>query len=307
MTPTPAAPARDAAPPALAAPRPTFLVVGVAKAGTTALYHYLAEHPEVYMSPVKEPCYFVPGHGPVETWEDYLALFAGAGGAKAVGEATPRYFHDPAAADRIAEALPGVRIVVLLRQPIERALSHYLMLANNDAAIRPEPFAGFFRRVAADPARWKDGGLAERGLAMGFYADSLARWMDTFGRDRVAVYLDEDLRQAPVQVMARLYAFIGVDPTFRPDVSKRYNVGQGLPRSGGVQRLVYRRSPLKRLAQFVLPDAVRDAARRALLRLNQGERPALTPEERREFTAPYHDDIRRVEKLIGRDLSAWLA
>jgi hypothetical protein len=307
MTPAPETTASARGAPVSDASRPTFIVAGVAKAGTTALYHYLGEHPEVYMSPVKEPCYFVPGYGPVETWEDYLALFVGAAGAKAVGEATPRYFHDPEAAGRIAEALPGVRIVVLLRQPVERALSHYVMLTNNDAAIRPEPFAAFFRRVSADPAGWKTGGLAERGLAMGFYADSIERWFDTFGRARVAVHLDDDLRAAPEHTMAAIYAFLGVDPTFRPDVSKRYNVGQGLPRSGGVQRLVYRPSALKRLAQRVLPDPVRDAARRALLRFNQGERPALTPEERRAFTAFYRDDIRRVETLIGRDLSAWLA
>lgn len=293
-------------PAAPAGPHPTFLVVGVAKAGTTALYHYLGEHPEVYVSPVKEPGYFASGYG-VETWEDYLALFADAGGAKAVGEATPRYFHDPEAPDRIAAALPGVRIVVLLRQPVERALSHYVMLANSSATIRPEPFAAFFRRVMDDPARWHAGGLAERGLAMGFYADSLARWLDRFGRDRVAVYLDEDLRQTPERMMAALYAFIGVDPTYRPDLERRHNVGQGLPRSGGLQRLVFQASALKHLAQRLLPDPVRDAARRALLRFNQGEKPALTPDERRAFTAVYHDDIQRVERLIGRDLSAWLA
>jgi hypothetical protein len=279
--------------------------VGVAKAGTTALYHYLGEHPDVYMSPVKEPGYFATGYG-VETWEEYLALFAGAGGAAAIGEATPRYFHDPDAPGRIAEALPGVRIVVLLRQPVERALSHYVMLANNSAAIRPEPFADFFRRHLHDVDRWHEGDLGARGLAMGFYAGSLARWLDRFGRDRVAVYLDDDLRRDPQATMAGLYAFLGVDPAFRPDLGKRYNVGQGLPRSGGVQRLVYHASGLKRLAQRVLPDGVREAARRALLRLNQGQKPALTPEERRTFTAVYREDIRRVEQLIGRDLSAWL-
>jgi hypothetical protein len=302
---SPAAPASGpAAPPLADAPRPTFLVVGVAKAGTTALYHYLGEHPEIYVSPVKEPSYFVPGFR-VETWEEYLALFADAGGAKAIGEATPRYFHAPEAPARIAEALPGVRIVVLLRQPVERALSHYLMLANNRAALEPEPFASFFRRHRDDVAGWAEGGPGVRGLAMSFYADSLERWLDRFGRDRVAVYLDEDLKKTPERVMAGLYGFLGVDPTFRPDLGKRYNVGQGMPRSGAVQRLIFRDTPLKRLARRLLPEALRRHGTGAARRLNRGERPTLSPAERREFTAVYLDDIRRVERLLGRDLSAW--
>jgi hypothetical protein len=278
--------------------------VGVAKAGTTALYHYLGEHPEVYVSPVKEPCFFVPGQG-VETWEEYLALFAGAGGAKAIGEATPRYFHDPEAPARIAEALPGVRIVVLLRHPVERARSHYLMLTNNRAALEPEPFAAFFRRHRPEAAHWQEGGLGERGLAMSFYADALERWLDTFGRDRVAVYLDEDLRAVPERVMAALYAFLGVDPAFRPDLTTKHNVGKGMPRSAAVQRLIFRDSPLKRLAQRLLPRALRRRGVGALVRLNRAGRPTLTPEERREFAAVYRDDVRRLERLLGRDLSAW--
>ncbi|MDX1419442.1 MAG: sulfotransferase [Rubricoccaceae bacterium] len=286
------------------APRPTFLVVGVAKAGTTALYHYLGEHPEVYVSPKKEPGFFVPDYG-VERWEDYLALFAEAGDAKAIGEATPRYFHNAEAPAKIAEALPGVRIVVLLRQPVDRARSHYVMLTNNGATLQPEPFASFFRRHLPEAARWHEGSLGMRSLALSFYADSLERWLDTFGPDRVAVYLDEDLRRAPEQTMADLYAFLGVDPAFCPDLSKRYNVGRQLPRSGAIQRLIFKGSPLKRLARRLLPEPLRRRGVSAVLQLNQSRQAPLTPEERRAFTEVYRSDLQRVERLIGRDLSDW--
>ena len=276
----------------------------MAKAGTTALYHYLGEHPEVFMSPAKEPAYFVPGFR-VETWEEYIALFAGAGDAKAIGEATPRYFHTPESPAWINETLPGVRIVVVLRQPVDRALSHYLMLTNNRAALQPEPFASFFRRHLSDVAHWKEGEVGARGLAISFYAEPLERWFDTFGRDRVAVYLHEDLREEPDRVMAELYGFIGVDPSFRPDLAKRYNVGQGMPKSGVMQRLIYRDTLLKRLARRLVPAALRRRGISTALQLNRGGKPALTPDERREFTAVYRDDIERVERLIGRDLSAW--
>lgn len=292
--------------------RPTFLVVGVPKAGTTTLYHYLREHPEVFMSPAKEPTYFVPRKSRVATWEAYLALFADAGDAKAIGEATPRYFHDPEAMERIAQALPDVQVVVLLRQPVERALSHYLMLTNNRTALTPEPFSAFFRRHLAEAPGWEHGTpserpRSERSIAMSFYASALERWFERFGRDRVAVFLQDDLRASPERMMAELYGFLGVDPTFLPDVSRRYNLGQGLPRSGGVQRLVFRQSPAKRLAQRVVPEVARRAVSRILLRLNQSNRQQLSPAERRTFTAVYRNDIQRLERLLDRDLSAWLA
>ncbi|HYF40037.1 MAG TPA: sulfotransferase, partial [Gemmatimonadales bacterium] len=121
---------------------PNFIVIGAAKAGTTALYWYLAEHPQIFMSPVKETNYFayeVDASGqlvygdpedhqfPIRTRAEYEALFAEAGPASAVGEASPIYLECPQAAGRIQSAIPGALLVCCLRHPVDRAYSDYLM------------------------------------------------------------------------------------------------------------------------------------------------------------------------------------
>lgn len=127
---------------------PNFLVIGAVKAGTTSLYHYLQEHPQVYMSSVKEPRFFVlegkqsdeqnaPGflRTRITTIEAYRALFDGVTTEVAIGEATPDYIHDPEAAPRIQQHLPDVRLIAMLRNPVDRAFSHYWQLIRH--AERP--------------------------------------------------------------------------------------------------------------------------------------------------------------------------
>ena len=130
---------------------PNFITIGAAKAGTTALYQYLAEHPQVFMSPTKETNYFAYGldkqghllYGDpeyhrfgVRSWSDYGALFTNADDAVAIGEVSPIYLECPQAAARIRERLPDVRIICGLREPVDRAYSDYLMYLR----IRGRPF-----------------------------------------------------------------------------------------------------------------------------------------------------------------------
>src|SRR4051794_34967159 len=110
---------------------PNFLIIGAAKAGTTSLYHYLRQHPDVYMSTIKEPNYFcfeeqLPEYAPVRTLAEYESLFDGASSQPAVGEASTQYLNSAAAPRRIANILPNVRLIVSLRNPADRAYSSYL-------------------------------------------------------------------------------------------------------------------------------------------------------------------------------------
>src|SRR4051794_36389137 len=111
---------------------PNFLIIGAAKGGTTSLYHYLRQHPNVFMSPVKEVRYFCCDEFPawdatIRTASAYASLFAGADASHlAIGEASPQYLNSAVAADRIADELPGVRLIVLLRNPVDRSYSSYL-------------------------------------------------------------------------------------------------------------------------------------------------------------------------------------
>ncbi|EPZ44556.1 hypothetical protein N007_10785 [Alicyclobacillus acidoterrestris ATCC 49025] len=143
---------------------PNFLVIGAAKAGTTALYRYLSQHPEVFMPSIKEPNYFalanreVRFQGPgddrtnrssITRFADYQALFDEADGYQAVGEASPMYLYTADAANRIHDLIPNVKLIVILRDPVERAHSAYLHLRRDER----EPLANFADAIAAEEER----------------------------------------------------------------------------------------------------------------------------------------------------------
>jgi sulfotransferase family protein len=247
---------------------PNFFVVGANRAGTTSLYRHLRSHPDVYMSPKKEPSYFAFSGGSEPTppyWdkflhvlaldeEEYGGLFAAARSEAAIGEASTAYLDSSVAAARIRTAVPDARIVMSLRDPVEcfesriRALQHWKI------------------------HRWDDLDKAlrdhEAGKGDNFfyyrYHDPVKRWLDLFGRDRVKIILFDDLVRDPGRVVRDLYAFLDVDPTFvPPGLGTRFNHA---PAAGDMQ---------------------------------------LTPEIRRHVIEHTRDDTARLSELIQRDLRNW--
>src|SRR5215210_1748036 len=151
---------------------PNFLVIGAGKSGTTSLYHYLRQHPDVYMSPVKEPLFFAaeggrirfPGPdgrmisraanpGAVTRMKDYRALFAGVSGKKAVGEASPQYLYTPEAPLRIKHYVPEAKLIAVLRNPVERAYSAFL----HRTRLGREPLADFSEALRQEDSRMREG------------------------------------------------------------------------------------------------------------------------------------------------------
>lgn len=287
-----------------AMPLPTFLIIGAAKSGTTSLYEYLGQHPEVFMSEIKEPKYFAwdaerpsarpwPGY-PVQAHEvvdedAYQALFAGASNEKARGEASVIYLESLFAPDRIrAELPPGVKLIVSLRQPAERAYSDYLM------AVR----------------RGWDGSLAE-GLApeqhrvqVGFYHRLLSRYYELFPAEDIKVLIFEEWREDPLSTISELSEFLGVGAGFEPRIGQRHNVG-GLPRRKWLHKQMLLRTGWRRTLLKFTPKPLRRLGR--WVYYNNLEHPGPMPAEvRRELTGLYRPDIVELQKLIGRDLSAWL-
>lgn len=294
---------------------PTFFVVGVAKAGTTSLYHYLAQHPDIYMSPVKEPRFFaLEGHsldfpGPGDervrettttTFEAYRALFDGVRGERAVGEASVIYLYHPGAAAAIARAIPDARIIALLRDPADRAYAAYLYQVRDGY----EPLTSFEEGLAAEPRRMAGGWFPVWFYRdQGFYHRGLARYYERFDPTRIRVYLHDELAADPRAVLADAYRFLGVDDGFQPDVRTRYNPG-GRPRSMRVQRFLTRRHPAKEAAKRVIPE---DWGHRLISFVQPANlaRPPVSPETRTDLVDGYADDIEQLEGLIGRDLSSW--
>lgn len=289
---------------------PNFIVIGAAKAGTTALYWYLAEHPEVFMSPVKETNYFAYGldqsgrllygdpdvhHFPVKSLSEYEQLFAEAGGVVAVGEASPIYLECPQAAGRIRELLPNVRLICGLRQPIDRAYSDYQMyLRRRGRRLDPARDLAATSVWARPDSRW---------LHVGRYYEQLKRYFDAFPREQIHVFLFDDLKRGALETVQNIYRFVGVDPAFKPDFEAPHNIG-GLPESMVLEGFLTSKS-IKSAVEPWIPTAVANWVRRLRMR-NMRPAPPLPTELRRELSGHFRDDIRRTADLIGRSLEHWL-
>ncbi len=289
---------------------PNFIVIGAAKAGTTALYWYLAEHPEVFMSPVKETNYFaygLDGQGrllygdpdvhrfPVRSLSEYEQLFAGAVDSPAVGEASPIYLECPQAAGRIRELLPRARLICSLRHPVERAYSDYQMYVRR-RGYRLEPQRDLTATsVWAHPdSRW---------MQLGRYHEQLKRYFDLFPREQVHVFLFDDLRRGALEAVQGVYRFIGVDPPFTPDFDAPHNVG-GLPGSMLLEGLLTSKAVRSSIGPWI-PRGAANWIRRLRTR-NMRPAPPMPPELRNELTRHFKDDIRRTGDLVGRSLDHWL-
>jgi hypothetical protein len=274
-----------------------FLIIGAAKAGTTSLYDWMRQHPDVYMPAFKEPKFFAwdgagkAGGGPVvqvTSREEYEALFDGAGDATAIGEASTLYLTHHRAPERVAEAIPAARLIASLRDPVERAFSIYQM---NLRLFGANEGVSFPDALHADPA-----------LRQG-YAPALARWREHFGPEQLEVILFEDIARDAPGTLARLFGFLGVDPTFAPDVSKVANPG-GLPRSRRLHALLT--DPrLRAIGRNLLPAGALDRLK-SLRRRNLATQ-TLGPGDRAAAVVIFREDILKTQDLLGQDLSAWLA
>ncbi len=289
---------------------PNFIVIGAAKAGTTALYWYLAEHPSVFMSKVKETNYFAYGldekgnllYGdpdvhrfPVKTSDEYERLFADAGGAPAVGEASPLYLECPQAAARIRALLPRARIIASLRHPVDRAYSDYLMyLRRRSRRFDPATELDTEAVWARPDSRW---------MRIGRYHEQLSRYYEAFPREQIRVSLFDDLKRDALGLVQGTYRFLGVDAGFAPDFDTPHAPG-GVPASAMLEGIFMNR----RIRSAVEPLVPRRAANwvRRLRTRTMRKPPQLPVELRKELTRPFHEDIARTSELIGRDLKHWV-
>jgi hypothetical protein len=276
-------------------PLPNFFIVGVAKAGTTSLHRYLSQHPEVFMSPIKETNFFAYEERaaadstafPIRTLTEYAELFRDAGMAAAIGESSPRYFGSPVAARRIKELIPDAKIIVSLRDPVDRAISGYFMQVRQGRERRPLAEA-----ISSDAHFVK----------VSFYFERLRRYFDVFGPAAVKIILFDDLESNAVSTVQELFEFVGVDASFTPDISTRHNSG-GVPRSEWLHKLL-KSQTLRDMVRPLAPAALKAAAR-TLQRRNLVSPPEVSPELRSKLREQFHDDTMQVEALIGRDLSIW--
>lgn len=297
---------------------PDFLLLGAPKAGTTALHVALARHPEIGMSSVKEPKYFLvngpppSGGGPGDAktyseyvWrrEDYEALWDKAEPGQLLGESTTLYLADPQAHRRIYQTVPTAKLVAVLRDPVDRAHSNWSHLRS--AGI--EPVEDFPRACMLGESRVSQGwGPFWNYLELGRYGTQLAHLYSLFPPEQVLLLMYRDIREHPVQTLDRVCAFLGVRTGLLSGLPSEnvtahvsngllnktlLKVVQGAEQGGGVML-----SPVR--------HAVRSLAVKALQR-EQRTRPALSFEERRLLLPHFADDLERLEQITGRSFAHW--
>jgi sulfotransferase family protein len=210
-------------------PLPDFLILGAQKAGTTALYAYLRWHPEITGPSFKEVSFFDRHYARGEKWyrahlparPRQLVARQRRGRWPAVGEASPSYLFHPLAPERVAALLPDARLLTVLRDPVDRAFSHYQHevalgrepLPFEDAlAAEEERMRGEVQRMTSDPSYFSEAWWNHTYVARGRYAEQLQRWFASFPPEQILVLFSDDLLQQPADTYARVLAFLGVDP-----------------------------------------------------------------------------------------------
>ncbi len=291
---------------------PNFLIVGAAKAGTTALYTYLKQHPQVYTTPQKETSFFAfegepidfqgPGDNevaeyPITDLATYQQQFQGVNGEQAIGEACPVYLYHPQAARRIHHYLPNVRLIAILRNPIDRAYTNYLHLIREGRETETD----FMSALQAEPQRIKDNWMwFWYYTKVGYYAEQLQRYYQLFDRSQIQVYLYEDLQRDASGLLQNIFRFLEVDDRFVPDFTIRPNKS-GIPKNKLLHQLLTTPNPLKAAVKPLIPPVMRQKIQHQNL-----AKPTISLKVRQELTKLFRDDILTCQDLIERDLSAWL-
>ena len=273
---------------------PNLFVVGASRSGTTSLWHYLGGHPEIYMSPLKEPHYFSKLRPPylrtVSTEADYLALFAGARGERFVGEATPVYLHVDGAAAAIIEASPDARAIAVLREPVSRLYSDYWHAVRYGREQRSVEEA--LIEPVATPADLPSTKLFRRS----FYAGPVRTFKEAFGEHLLVLWYDDLVRDVRGFVL-QILEFLGVDPTYAATFDTTPRNETGLPRSRTVSML-YRSRRIRDVGSRLIPDSLQ--ARVESLLLSRQSVPELDPSLRRTLEPVFAEDRAELEALLGR-------
>lgn len=298
-------------------PRPNLFIVGAQKSGTSALAGWLGQHPQVCMSFPKEPGFLAFGSNGypyrdgwgniapasqyvVTNERNYLELFSGATTRQhVIGEASTWYFALPGMAQKIHAYSPGAKIIVMLRNPVERAYSAWCHARGDQL----EPCADFAAALALEEQRGEVEFLL-RYRHMGMYSEALAHFQRVFPAAQLLVLFHDDMRADGLAVWRQVCHFLDIDASRLPSFSHRYNT-TGQPRNRLLHK-VLRSHNLKRLARGALPHAVAIGTKQRLDRINLRKHPAMDATSRDALREHFRPDIERLSLLTRRDLRSWL-
>jgi hypothetical protein len=289
--------------------KPNFIIVGPAKCGTTSLHSYLQRHPDIFMSEPKEPCYFCrpwpQDVGLPQTDEEYLALFDGVTHEKVVGEASANYLFSPDAPQRICDMLGNdVKLLIMFRHPVDmmyslwehavrggwenREVRQALLASSLDEELTDETHKSFWTTLYLRRAN---------------YAEQLERYYALFPRENIKIFLFEEFYAPGYPLYSELLEFLGVEDGYYPD-GTRLNQGVKLY-NRGLNAFFHRTYPLYifPVIQYIVPHVVRKNVKKAIVSVAKSIGRKQNESVREILEERLYESVRRLEGMLGRDLS----
>lgn len=292
---------------------PDFLILGPPRSSTTRMFRILEHHPEVFVPRVKEPCYFAfagynePFCGPgddarVRSEAEYLALFEQAPDAKMAGEASPLYLWHPDAPARIRASVPNARLIAVLRNPADRAFSHYVHHKMAGRETEPTFEDALAKEAERKSARWSPFWYYKE---VGFYGEQIERYLGLFPRQQLFCCLFEEFTEDPQSVLARLTGFLGFDEPIEDLQSAVGKNPSGQPRSKRLHEYLSKPSRLKETLKPLFPRPLRRLLVETVRQANL-QRDSIQSGTRCRLLEEYASSIRRTGELLGLDVGRWL-
>lgn len=284
---------------------PNFFIVGAPKSGTTSLYEYFKQNPDIFMSPTKEPHYFslitVPRNHPwlvpVRDREKYLKLFNKVKNEKIIGEASATYLADPKAPELIHKVSPDARILISLRNPVERAFSHYLMLKSSgltNLSFREEIKVGLPKEIHDYSKPYNET------LLMGLYADSIKRYMKIFGSSKVKIIFLEEWSNDRLNSINEILRFLKVNSKISENNEKKHNPYYK-PKGNLSKFIVKSGGPVSKISHYFIPKQGRDFLRDRVF-MKKEPKPKLESQDVDFLVEFYRNDVLLLENVLKRKL-----
>ncbi len=288
---------------------PNFLLVGAGKSATRSLYNYMTQHPEVFMPKVKEPQFFVANEVKdriqkwVEDYNQYEKLFEGSAGKKAIGEASVMYlFFYKQAIENIKKYLgTEVKILMILRNPVERAYSAYNFVHVNN----PDEKYSFEDALAMEEERFANkASLFMQYRSMGLYADAVKAYLDNFRNVHIMWY--DEFRSHPQAVLKSVFKFLEINPDVNIDYSKQWNKGGKRWKNPVLRWLFMSDNVFKKVYKLIFPKRQGVRTNEFFTKNFMQQTEPMNPETRQKLVAFFRSDIEKLSKITGRNLDSWL-
>jgi hypothetical protein len=282
---------------------PNFFIVGAQKAGTTSLHEYLKNIPGIYMSPFKEPNFFsisvIRDDDPLEKIRDekaYLDLFKKVKNEKIIGEASPFYLTDPETPSLIHKVSPDAKILISLRDPVDRMFSHILQ------EKRRRNLEGSFRDHLMNEIKLGDKSWEYFAIKHGKYADNVQRYLDTFGNKNVKIIIFEEFVKNTEESINDILRFLGINYKLDNFKAERYNAYFNVKPRGRISTKILKNKTVHRITTKLIPQYGRKFLKEKILLKKDTEKPKLLEEDKKILKDIYENDVRKLKKILKKEL-----